>query len=121
MLFDTNVLIRYLNGDAEIVDQLKAWRREGRVFVISSITTAEVLSLKKLDKKDVQDIKSFLETFVSVPFDDSIAEMSAYCRRLYGLEIPDAGIAATAILRRLPLITQDQQFKKIREITVIEI
>ena len=121
MLFDSNILIRYLNGETKIVEQLKAWRREGRVFVISSITTAEVLSLKSLNQKNVEDIKEFLETFVSVPFDDNIADMAAYCRRLYGLEIPDAGIAATSILRRLPLVTQDQQFKKIREITVIEI
>jgi len=96
-------------------------KAEGRAFIISSITVAEVLSLKTLTDTAVKQVKEFLQTFVSVPFDDYIADITAQCRRLYGLELPDAGIAATAMTLEIPLVTQDQQFKKIREITVIEI
>jgi predicted nucleic acid-binding protein len=121
MLLDSNVLIRYFNGESKIIEQLRTWRIDGRIFVISSITTAETLSLKRLSVKDIQEIKEFLQTFVSVPFDDKIAQSAAYFRRTYNLEIPDAGIAATAKTLRLPLVTQDQQFKKIKEITVVEL
>ncbi len=121
MLFDSNVLIRYLNGEPAILDQLTTWRQEGRAFIISSITTAEVLSLKTLSPEAVEKVKTFLETFVSVPFDDAIADVAAQCRRIYGLGLPDAAIAATAIMLELPLVTQDKQFNKIKEITVIEI
>ena len=121
MLFDSNILIRYLNGEEDIVEQLTAWRQEGRTFIISSITAAEVLSLKTLSDKDVEYVKEFLRTFVSIPFDDSIADIAARCRRAYGLGLPDAAIAATAMLLKLPLVTQDQQFRKIREVVVIEI
>jgi len=121
MLFDSNVLIRYLNGDADIIEQLTTWRQEGRAFIISSITTAEVLSLKTLTQEAAGQVKEFLGTFVSVPFDDAIAEVAAQYRRVYSLGLADAGIAATAIILELPLVTQDQQFKKIKEITVVEI
>ena len=121
MLFDSNILIRYLNGEDKIVSQLSAWRIEGRAFIISSISTAEVLSLKILSSNDVKQVRSFLATFVSVPFDNQIAEMAASCRRAYNLGLPDAGIAATAIMLNVPLVTQDQQFKKIKEIAMIDI
>lgn len=121
MLLDSNVLIRYLNAEEKIVKQLAAWRAEGRAFIISSLTTAEILSLKKLGTEDIERVKNFLSTFVSVPFDDIIAQTAAQLRRTYNLELPDAGIAATAVTLNLPVATQDQQFKKIKEITVIEI
>jgi hypothetical protein len=121
MLFDSNVLIRYINGEPDIVEQLNTWRQEGRAFIISSVTTAEVLSLKILSAGAIVKVKLFLETFVSVPFDDAIADVAAGLRRNYGLGLPDAAIAATAVILELPLVTQDQQFKKVKEITVIEI
>ena len=121
MLFDSNVLIRYLNGEPYILDQLNTWRQKGRAFIISSVTTAEVLSLKTLNPEAIEKVKVFLASFVSVPFDDAIAGGTAECRRIYDLSLPDAAIAATAIMLELPLVTQDQQFKKIKEITVIEI
>lgn len=121
MLFDSNVIIRYLNGEPDIVEQLNTWREEGRAFIISSITTAEVLSLKTLSPEAIEKVKIYLRTLVSVPFDDAIADMAGQFRRVYNLELPDAAIAATAIMLELPLVTQDQQFKKIKEIALIEI
>lgn len=121
MLFDSNVLIQYINGELNIVKQLNAWRQEGRAFIISSITTAEVLSLKTLNAEALIKVKIFLQSFLSVPFDDAIAEAAAQCRRAYGLSLPDAAIAATAITLKLPVVTQDRQFKKIRELTVVEL
>lgn len=121
MLLDSNVLIRYFNGESKIIEQLQTWRYSGRAFVISSITIAEALSLKSLSAKNIYEIREFLQTFVSVPFDDAIAESAAFFRRTYNLEIPDAGIAATAKILQLPLVTQDKHFKNIKEITVIEL
>ena len=121
MQFDSNIIIRYLNGEGDVIGQLTAWRQEGRAFIISSVTTAEVLSLKTLDSDDIERVKVFLKTFVSIPFGDGVAEVAAKCRRVYGLGLPDAAIAATAMILEMPLVTQDKQFKRIREITVVEI
>ena len=121
MLFDTNILIQYLNGEEKIVTQLNNWRLEGRACIVSSISVAETLSLDTLSESDTKKVQSFLKTFVSVPFDDQIAFMAATIRRNYGLGLPDAAIAATATMLNVPLITQDKQFKKLKEITVVDI
>lgn len=50
-----------------------------------------------------------------------IADHAATFRRQYRLELPDAIIAATAHFRHVPLVTRDHAFKKVKEITIIEL
>jgi hypothetical protein len=121
MVLDTNILIAYLNGEGKVIKMLSEWKSSGRALFISTISKAEVLSLPQLLPKDIEKIRFFLNNFFSVPFDDSIAEKAAFIRRIYKLKLPDAGIAATALAYNLPLVTRDCQFKKIKEIIVIEI
>lgn len=52
---------------------------------------------------------------------DNVATLAAMLCRTYRIKLPDAGIAATAMMRNVPLITRDQQFRKIKEIKVLEI
>jgi len=110
MVLDTNILIAYLNGEGKIIKMLSEWKSSGRALFIYTIS-----------KKDIEKIRFFLNNFFSVPFDDSIAEKAAFIRRIYKLKLPDAGIAATALAYNIPLVTRDRQFKKIKEIIVIEI
>lgn len=80
-----------------------------------------ILSYPLLAEKDIREAKEFLSAFVSIPFDDILAEKAAYFRRVHKLTLTDSGIAATAFTYRVPLITRDKQFQKVKEITVIEI
>lgn len=121
MVLDTNILIAYLNGESVVVGQLSGWKQEGRVLFVSSIAVAEVLALHTLAPDDVVQVKRFLNQLVSVPFDDDLAELAAFCRRTYRIGLQDCAIAATALRLRVPLVTRDKQFYKIKEITVIEI
>lgn len=121
MVIDTNVIISCFNAEAHAVTALSGWKQEGRALLVSSITTAEALALPELTGAELSKIRAFLQNFISVPFDDPIAEIAASLRRRYGLEIPDAAIAATAMARNFPLVTRDRQFRKIKEITVVEI
>lgn len=121
MLVDTNVLIYYLNGDPVAVNTLSQWKKDGRDFFISAISVAEILSLQRLSELEISKIKNFLENFFVIPFDSYIAEQTGFFRRSYNFEIPDAGIAATAFLNNIPLITKDKKLKRIKEITVINI
>ncbi|MBI4159976.1 PIN domain-containing protein [Candidatus Wolfebacteria bacterium] len=121
MLIDTNIIIAALQAEKKTVIALSNWKQESRPLYISSLTIAETLALPSLTESDLLRIRAFLHNFISISFDDTVAEVAALLRRQYHLEIPDAGIAATALLRNVPLVTRDRRFKTIREITVLSI
>jgi len=121
MVLDSNILISYLNGEQQVIKHITDWRKAGKALLISSISSAEVLSLPALTPTDMASIKDFLDDFIAIPFDNDLAEVTAVLRRNYGLLLPDAGIAATALANKVPLVTRDKNFKKIQEITVIEL
>lgn len=121
MILDTNILIAYFNNEPRVVKTLSDWKSSGRILFISSISKAEILALPKISPDEIKKIHNFLNDFLSIPFDDSVAENTALLKRIYRLTLPDAGIAATALTRNLPLVTRDRKFRKIREITVVEI
>lgn len=121
MILDTNILIYYLNGDLKVIDTVNSWRVRGVALFVSSISVMEVLSLAALTLHDEEKIRNFLRPFIPIVFDNDIAEIGALLRRKYGLKATDAGIAATALHRGIPLISRDQQFKRVQELKVIEI
>jgi len=121
MTIDSNILISYLNGERLTVETLSEWEKEGRTLFISSVSVCEVLSLPHLDNNDINGIKIYLEGFISVSFDDKIAETAALLRRLYRLSMADAAIGATAIRYEVPLVTRDQDFRAVKEIQIVEI
>jgi len=121
MTLDTNILIAYLNGEAKVVETLSEWQGEGRLLLISTITIAEVLAFPALTPLDMDRTRRFLQHFISVPFDKEVAETAALLARAHRLRIPDAAIAATAFLRRVPLVTRDRQFRHIGGLAVLEI
>ena len=118
MVIDTNILIAYLNNEAIVVELLDSWRVSGKSLIISSITTVEILSLNTLTPQKIKKVRLFLQTFLTCPLDTSLAETAAALRRKYCLKTPDAIVAATAQTFKLPLITRDHQFRKIKELTV---
>ncbi|OGY84610.1 MAG: hypothetical protein A3F54_00335 [Candidatus Kerfeldbacteria bacterium RIFCSPHIGHO2_12_FULL_48_17] len=120
MLFDTNILITYLNGDPEINTAINQLIQNRRALFISSISTAEILSLPSLQPKDIDDIKKFLKNFISIPLNDPIAEAAAFLRRIYPkFSLPDLMIAGTAYFHNMQIVTRDKQMHKIREITCV--
>ena len=121
MILDTNILISYFNGELNVVKTISDWKQSGRILFISSISVAEILALPTLTPDDIDKIRGFLNSFLSIPFDNSVAEAAAILKRTYQLNLPDAAIAATSLTRSLPLVTRDRQFHKIQEITVVEI
>jgi len=120
VILDTNILIAYLSGQKIVIETVQSWKSRGPLF-ISSITTLELLALAELAPKDIQRIKLFLQNFISVPLDNNLSEIGALFKRTYGLELPDAAIAATAAVKNLTLVTRDKQFRKVREITTLKI
>lgn len=119
MTLDTNILIAYFNGDEKVVEAVSEWKKNGKAIYISSIAFAEILAYPAVTPSDVETIRDFVDKSFPVPFNNEVAEVAALLRRKYQLKLPDAGIAATAMIYRSPLVTRDRQFQKIQEITTV--
>lgn len=119
MVLDTNVLIALLKGEVRVTRWFRALPAHQPLF-ISSVTRAELLAEPKSTPAQRQRIVAFLTAFQSVAFGDDSADTVATLRRRYPrLRLPDAAIAAAALMRGVSLATRDRAFVKVRELDVI--
>lgn len=120
MTIDSNILIAYFNADRELRTVLNKWKATSQPLLVSTISIAEVLSFTNLTTHDIKRIEVFLEQhFLNVHVDSVIAREAGRIRRRYGLKLPDAIIAATALVTRTPLVTRDDDFAKVNELELI--
>ena len=104
VLVDTDVLIDYFNTGqhASILDDPR------NTIYYSVVTRKELLTKAGLKDSARQAILEALSLFRLVPITRAVAERYAVVRRqCSGLEREDALIAATAIEKRLPLMTRN--------------
>ena len=100
-LFDTNILIDYLNGIPAAKKELDLY--ESRA--ISIVTWMEVMSGGEPELVDTT--RSFLNRFTVISIGEAIAERAVRLRRERHLKLPDAIILATAIETGLLLVTRN--------------
>ncbi len=119
-LWDTNTAIYYLqqqfplNAEQFIDDLLKT-----ELPVISAITEIELLCWKTANENDLQLLHSFINDAVVIELEQPIKTKTAEIRKLHSIKLPDAIIAATAIVYDLILVTRNTgDFKKISGIKI---
>ena len=100
-LFDTNVLIDYLNGIAEADRELSRYAYKA----ISVITWMEVLA--GTSPADEAAVRAWLLSFDILPLDDTIAERAVAIRKTRRIRLPDAIIWATAHVHSLLLVSRN--------------
>lgn len=109
---DSNILINFLNGSEKEVDFITNAKKNGKYLSFSIISKIETLSLSGLKEEKVQDIENFLSIFNEVHLSGEVALLSARLRRNLKLSLGDAIILATAISRRMTLVTNDKNLIK---------
>ena len=111
-LLDTNAIIQFLKGNAELVSVLA----DAEFIATSIISEMEYLSFPRLAEADVQLYQVFRSRKVyDVPSDDPMfTQLVLNARRRNGLKLPDAIIAATARANHLSVLTADDHFKKLK-------
>lgn len=117
-VLDTNAVVSLLNGTSGIATRVSGASWLG----ISVITRLEFLAFSKLSHGDEELFERFCERVdtVGLSKDDSeLLETAVRFRREYGLKLPDAVIAATAIVRRAGLVTADEDFGKVNGLSVV--
>lgn len=123
-LLDTNVCIKYLNGQSDSVRFHLEFMKPGEV-VLCSVVKAELLygvAKSAKPEKNLERLAYFLTHFQSLPFDDNSSRVYADVR--VGLERVgnpigpnDLLIASIAIANRLTLVTHNtREFGRIKGI-----
>jgi hypothetical protein len=119
MIFDTDVLIWVLRGNAKAA---RAVDDADEKRAVSLVTYMELLQGAR-NKQEMRTIKSFLTDlqFLALPLTENIGHRASIYMEEYTLSssmtLADALIAATAVESNQPLITgNDKHYKVVKEI-----
>jgi hypothetical protein len=113
LLADTNFLIYLHEGKSFIEPFLDYY------FAISFVSEIEILSFKNNKTEDIIYLKSLIKDCYSIGIEDEIKNETIDLKRKFNIKLPDAIIAATSIVYNIPLVTSDQDFKKIKKLDLI--
>ena len=114
-LWDTNTAIYYLQQQfppaaEKFIDSLLKDEQPA----ISAITEIELLCWKTATQKDVELLQSFINDAFVIELEQPIKLKTSELRKAYKIKLPDAIIAATALVYGLTLISRnDGDFKNI--------
>jgi len=120
-LLDTNFIINYFKGifkgdAAKFADSII-----NNTTFISVITRMELLSWKSIKAKEEEIIQEFISDSTVFSLEESIITKAILLRRTNKIKLPDAIIAATAIVYDMQLITHNlKDFKKIPKLIVVD-
>jgi len=122
-LWDTNTAIYYLQQQYPIeaekfIDNLL----QSELPIISAITEIELLCWKSASEKDMEVLRAFINDALVIELEQPIKLSTAVIRKQYRIKLPDAIIAATALVHDLTLITRNtSDFKNIEGIKIIDL
>ncbi len=121
VLFDSSAVILYFN-DALPLESVTLMQRaivEG-TGAMSVITRAEVLAWPSHTPASIEAALSGMGGFEVFDVTRQVADEAARIRRECNLKLPDALIAATAQLLRIPVFTANQRdFERVKDLVVI--
>ncbi|MDP0501255.1 MAG: type II toxin-antitoxin system VapC family toxin [Verrucomicrobiota bacterium JB022] len=101
-VFDTNILIDYLNGIESAAQELALYDTR----IISAITLIEVL-VGVRSMQEEKAVRGFLATFTVRDVSATIAEIAVRLRRDHRLKVPDAIVYATARAEECLLVSRN--------------
>lgn len=112
-LADTNFLI-FTSQKNPIVDGFLDYNIG--ISFISEMELLGVFSISKIQKTNVQNI---IDQCFVVEMSSEIKKKAILIKQKYKVKLPDAIIAATAIILEVPFISADADFKIIKELDFI--
>ena len=87
---------------------------------ISIITNIELFATKKINSFEIKLLKQFVSYSIIHPLNQDLVEKTIQIRKNYNIKLPDAVIAATAIVQNLTLITRNiKDFQGIQDLKII--
>jgi predicted nucleic acid-binding protein len=120
--FDSSALILFLNDalppeTVELLDHCL----HSRLIIISAIVRAEVLAWPGHSAVSLAAARALLDACQLVAVNAVVADEGARIRRETGIKLPDALIAATALMQSAALVTANaKDFRLVPALTLIE-
>lgn len=119
-LIDSNTVIDYLNGKLPFEGNLLVNSIVDSGPQISVITKIEVLGFNTQNDEAYKILVDFTNDNQVLNLDEKIVEKTIELRKKYKIKLPDAIIAATAIIYNLTIVSRNlDDFKNIVEIKTI--
>lgn len=122
VFFDSSTLILFLNDalPVETVELLDQCLHDRQIY-ISAIVRAEILAWPSQTAMSLAAALALLDACQLVAVNAVVADEGARIRRETGLKLPDALIAATAVLQSAALVTANaKDFRRVPGLTLIE-
>ncbi len=121
-LLDTNVVIDAFAGRADTVRAIASARTAALEWIgYSAVTRLEVLGFPGLTAADELGLRNLLGQFSEAQIDAAVIERAIEIRRSVRIKIPDALVAATALIYEANLVTRNTvDFKNIRGVSVLD-
>jgi hypothetical protein len=117
---DTNIFIHWFNNDKQTIEKLEEIGLSR--IAVSSVTVMELI-MGVDNKEQLQQLKKKIRHYTMVDFSESVSVLALQLVENYKLshniQIPDAIIAATAVINKMPLFTYNT--KDFRYIPKIEL
>lgn len=122
MVWNTNAIIFFLQDlipEPSKVELLKELKQKPHYYSI--ITEIELLSWKKLSYSEKEVISDFLSHFRKIDLSEKIKNETIKIRKNSNLKIPDAIIAASALVQNQQLLTHNlKDFKRVKKLEIID-
>lgn len=114
-LWDTNTVIYYLQQQfPSSAEQFIDNSLSNSSPAISAITEIELLCWKTATEKDLEILRDFIDNALVFELEKEIKLKTADIRKAHKIKLPDAIIAATALVHELTLLTRNvDDFKNI--------
>jgi predicted nucleic acid-binding protein len=117
-LLDTNILIYHTKGESEIRSFLKNISLNGELN-ISIITKIEFLGWNKHTPDGLKKCKRLIQNTRVFSVNEGVADKAIEIRQGKKIKLPDAVIAATALLNNLTLVTRNvDDFKDVEDLLI---
>ena len=108
-VLDTNIILYFLGG--RLADSFPAG-----VYAISVISELELLAYPGLVSSEEQRIRDFLADVPITDLTQPVKHHAVNLRKRFGLKLPDAIVAATALALEATLLTNDQRLLALSDV-----
>jgi predicted nucleic acid-binding protein len=117
-LIDTNTVIDFLDDK---LPEASSVFLESITYQMSIISRMELLSWSNATNEQITVLQKFIESSIVYPLQEPIIVEAIRLRKNYKMKLPDAIIAATAVVFELTLITRNlSDFKNISGLKLID-